>query len=168
LLGKLAPVCESCTGKKVYICIEECCMRQPAYICLECDQDHRLHRRNELRLLFLDHAHRKPCSLLLKESIGRLSEFLTAQRRRSEELIEKQTVLVSLYTKALEQLEKTLPGSDEEWLERAYRIVQENVHTGKVCRQTRREFEEAMAKIDLYGGGRMKGLEGLGWLRKGL
>lgn len=60
-------------------------------------------------MLFLDHKFLKPNSLLTKEIIKDLSEFISGEKKRSEDLIEKQILMVSLYTRALEELERKLP-----------------------------------------------------------
>jgi uncharacterized coiled-coil protein SlyX len=78
-------------------------------------------------LLFLDYSHLEPFTVIQKRKISELSQFLTEQKKRSEELIEKQLLLVSLYTHALAELAKAFPTEEQMWLEKAYEIVKDNV-----------------------------------------
>lgn len=57
-LYKVAPECTSCMGRKLYFCIEKCCIGEEL-ICLPCNQNnpnskHFCHRKNELRMLFVN------------------------------------------------------------------------------------------------------------------
>lgn len=150
MLNKLSPYCESCGGKKLYFCIERCCRGPSSALCLECDSEHRLHRKNELKLLFLDHKLIKPHSLVMHESVDYLADLLREQKRRSEELIQKQVMIAKLYSKALKEVLQCLPTKEDEWLERAYEVVAKVYRETQPNKQVREEFAKYMEGFNLY------------------
>lgn len=55
VLGTLAPVCPTCTGRRLYFCLEENCQDHQPIFCYRCERfKHSLHRVNELYLAFVD------------------------------------------------------------------------------------------------------------------
>jgi hypothetical protein len=54
ILNTLAHPCPTCSGKKIYFCLEESCESQSIF-CYRCERSkHILHRVNELYLVFVD------------------------------------------------------------------------------------------------------------------
>ena len=67
-LNRLSPECPECRGKRLHFCVERECEGSEPF-CLVCESHkHFLHRKNELRILFVDRAY---VSLASRESFDR-------------------------------------------------------------------------------------------------
>jgi hypothetical protein len=78
-LQRLTPTCPDCDTKRMYLCVEKCCIGQPP-ICIECEGvQHSLHRKNELRLLFVEQKLVNNSACIVRKVAPELTEFFQLQ-----------------------------------------------------------------------------------------
>lgn len=113
LLNRIAPQCPTCGYSMTDICVERCCSASITY-CRHCHEDqHFLHRTNDMRLFFIDEEilstrdHRR-------KRLEQIIEQSQRTKAKAEEMVATQLRLVELCNRLVGETEEALKKIDDE------------------------------------------------------
>lgn len=177
-LTKLAPDCGNCTGKRLYFCIEECCISSEPF-CISCEDNlHFLHRKNELRMLFINRKSIPTFNQNKRQLLVELKEYIEERKKgieswvlnnlqeimRDEQIIKEKQEQVAITQASADYGVKLIASCERlllnirlsecrmspDWLDIMYKLVEKAVDGQRINIQEKLEFNQAFINVNLY------------------
>lgn len=143
MLYEIAPTCQTCSRKKLHICMERSC-RGVGAICIICNKEtHRAHRINELRLLFVDIKELRPFLEMDIANMNTIHDALMEMQCRIRMHVDELLKLANICGEAAEEVYHLKSQPKYDWYSELHKIAADVLTAEKIETQ----FSERLAKV---------------------